>query len=101
MSEGPVVTPEVTYADATAGITWLTDVLGLEPTLVVPDDDGTILHAELAWRDGFVFVGSKDDEDGWNPGAVQRVPGRRVGRGRRRHARPGPGPRGRRGHPGG
>jgi uncharacterized glyoxalase superfamily protein PhnB len=67
-ASGPFVTPEVTYADAKAGITWLNDVLGLEPTLVVPDDDGTILHAELQWRGGFVFVGSKDESEPWNLG---------------------------------
>jgi len=65
---GPFVTPEVSYADAKAGITWLTDVLGLMPTLVVPDEDGTVMHAELAWRGHFVFVGSSDESDPWDLG---------------------------------
>ena len=67
-ARGPLVTPEVTYTDAVAGITWLTDILGLVATLVVPDEDGTVMHAELEWRGGFVFIGSKGDAEPWELG---------------------------------
>jgi len=66
---GPMVTPDVSYVDAPAGIRWLHDVLGLDPTLVIPDDDdGSIVHAELAWRGGFVFIGSRTEGEPWELG---------------------------------
>ena len=52
----PSVTPALHYRDAPAAIRFLTEVLGFEQNFVVPGHDGSILHAELRWRNGFVFV---------------------------------------------
>jgi PhnB protein len=48
------------YADARAGIAFLTDVLGFEPQIVVPDerDPSVIRHSELAWPEGGVVQAS-------------------------------------------
>jgi uncharacterized glyoxalase superfamily protein PhnB len=54
----PSVTPALHYRDAPEAIRFLTDVLGFEENFVVPGRDGSILHAELRWRNGFVFVRS-------------------------------------------
>ena len=52
----PSVTPALHYRDAPEAIRFLTEVLGFEQNFVVPGHDGSILHAELRWRNGFVFV---------------------------------------------
>jgi PhnB protein len=43
----------VNYADAEAGIRFMTEVLGFEPVLVVPGEEpGVIAHSELRWPEG-------------------------------------------------
>lgn len=44
----------IPYADAPAGIRFLTDVLGFEPQVVVanPDDESVIEHSQLRWPEG-------------------------------------------------
>lgn len=59
----PSVTPALPYLDAPAAIRFLTEIFGLRATLVVPAHDGSILHAELQWRNGFVFVESAEAPD--------------------------------------
>jgi PhnB protein len=56
------------YADARAGIAFLTDVLGFEPHLVVPDehDPSVIVHSQLAWPEGGVVQASTAGRPG-NP----------------------------------
>lgn len=54
----PTVYPTLGYVDAPAAIDWLTKTFGLEATLVVPGEDGTILHAQLAWGHGQVMLSS-------------------------------------------
>ncbi|WP_029434250.1 VOC family protein [Blastococcus sp. URHD0036] len=68
----PTVWPAFRAADAPALIRWLVDVLGFTETLVVPGDDGLVVHAELAWPPGGgVMLGSARDDGGWDvqPGA--------------------------------
>lgn len=56
------------YADALAGIRFLTDVLGFVPQLVVPDDaDPTVIHhSQLAWPEGGVVQAGSANRPG-NP----------------------------------
>jgi uncharacterized glyoxalase superfamily protein PhnB len=42
------------YRNAPAAIDWLCQVFGFEKQLVVPDDDGTILHAQLGFGNGMI-----------------------------------------------
>jgi uncharacterized glyoxalase superfamily protein PhnB len=51
------------YRDAPAAIDWLGQAFGFEPTVVAPDDDGGIAHAELRLGDAVVIVFS--DRDGY------------------------------------
>ena len=48
--KSPVI-PTMRYRDARAAIDWLCRVLGFSPHLVVPDEDGTIAHAQLTLGD--------------------------------------------------
>ena len=52
------VIPCLRYRNAPAAIDWLGRVFGFEPQLVVPDDDGTIAHAQLRFGNGMIMVGS-------------------------------------------
>jgi uncharacterized glyoxalase superfamily protein PhnB len=60
---GPTLTPSVMYADATAGIQWLTEVLGLKLKSLYQTPDGQTAFAELVWRTGIVFVSSRPPAD--------------------------------------
>lgn len=52
------VIPGLRYRDASAAIEWLCEVIGFERQLVVPNDDGTIAHAQLAFGNGMIMLGS-------------------------------------------
>jgi len=52
------VIPVLRYRNAPAAIEWLCQVFGFERQLVVPNDDGTIVHAQLGFGNGMIMVGS-------------------------------------------
>lgn len=57
------VIPCMRYRDAPAAIEWLCDTFGFEPQLVVPNEDGTIAHAQLSFGNGMIMLGSAFDTD--------------------------------------
>lgn len=57
------IIPGMRYRDAPAAIDWLCDVLGFERRLVVPNEDGTIAHAQLVLGNGMVMLGSAHDSE--------------------------------------
>lgn len=62
----PTVWPALRYDDAPAALRFLVDVFGFREALVVPDDDGDIVHAELRWPEGggVMFGSTAHSEDG-------------------------------------
>ncbi|MEQ3552216.1 VOC family protein [Pseudonocardia nematodicida] len=62
----PTVWPALRYDDAPAARTFLVDVFGFREALVVPDDDGDIVHAELRWPEGggVMFGSTKNSGNG-------------------------------------
>jgi uncharacterized glyoxalase superfamily protein PhnB len=52
------VIPCMRYRNAPAAIEWLCQVFGLEKQLVVPGEDGTIMHAQLSFGNGMIMLGS-------------------------------------------
>ena len=52
------VIPCLRYRDAPKAIEWLCSVFGFEKQLVVPNEDGTIAHAQLSFGNGMVMLGS-------------------------------------------
>ena len=52
------VIPTLRYRDAPAAIDWLCDVFGFERRLVVPGEDGTVVHSQLQFGNGLVMVSS-------------------------------------------
>ena len=57
------VIPCMRYRDAPAAIEWLCDTFGFEPQLVVPNEDGTIAHAQLAFGNSMIMLGSVFDTE--------------------------------------
>ncbi len=57
------VIPCVRYRDEPAAIEWLGRAFGFEKHLVVPNADGTITHAELAFGNGMLMVGTLPGSD--------------------------------------
>lgn len=62
------------YADALAGIAFLTDVLGFVPQIVVPsaDDPAVIEHSQLRWPEGGVVQAGSANRPG-NPYSARPV----------------------------
>jgi uncharacterized glyoxalase superfamily protein PhnB len=57
------VIPCIRYRDAPAAIEWLCDTFGFETQLVVPNEDGTIAHAQLSFGNGMIMLGSVFDTE--------------------------------------
>ena len=57
------VIPCLRYRNAPAAIDWLCRVYGFEKHLVVPNDDGTIAHAQLSFGNGMIMLGSVVDSE--------------------------------------
>ena len=57
------VIPCMRYRDAPAAIDWLCTTLGFEATLVVPNEDGTIAHAQLSFGNSMIMLGSVFDTE--------------------------------------
>ena len=52
------VIPCLRYRDAPKAIEWLSSTFGFEQQLVVPNEDGSIAHAQLSFGNGMVMLGS-------------------------------------------
>jgi uncharacterized glyoxalase superfamily protein PhnB len=57
------VIPCLRYRDAPAAIEWLCRAFGFEKQLVVPNEDGTIAHAQLNFGNGMIMLGSVMDTE--------------------------------------
>jgi uncharacterized glyoxalase superfamily protein PhnB len=52
------VIPVLRYRDAPAAIEWLCRTFGFEKRLVVPNEDGTVAHAQLGFGNGMIMLAS-------------------------------------------
>jgi uncharacterized glyoxalase superfamily protein PhnB len=60
----PTFFPSLRYRDANAAIEWLERAFGFRHLLTVPDDDGGVAHAEMAFGTGVFMLGSiRDGEE--------------------------------------
>ncbi|GGX94523.1 VOC family protein [Streptomyces hiroshimensis] len=55
----PSIYPTLLYRDAKAAIAQLTKAFGFTRAALYESQDGTVLHAELAYGNGRVMIGSK------------------------------------------
>lgn len=61
------------YRNAPAAIDWLCEVFGFTRHLVVPGEEGKIVHAQLALGNGMIMLGSERDD---HHGRMVTVPGK-------------------------
>jgi uncharacterized glyoxalase superfamily protein PhnB len=57
------IIPCMRYRDAPAAIEWLCSTFGFEKQLVVPNEDGSIAHAQLSYGNGMIMLGSIFDTE--------------------------------------
>jgi uncharacterized glyoxalase superfamily protein PhnB len=57
------IIPCMRYRDAPAAIEWLCRAFGFDRQLVVPNEDGTIAHAQLGYGNGMIMLGSVFDTE--------------------------------------
>jgi uncharacterized glyoxalase superfamily protein PhnB len=72
------VVPTLRYRNAPAAIEWLCTTFGFERHLVVPGEGGTIVHAQLAYGNGMIMLGTADS--GTEFGRVMQQPDEAGGR---------------------
>ncbi|MET9698033.1 VOC family protein [Streptomyces sp. NPDC006529] len=59
MAGVPTIFPTLLYRDAQAAIKLLTEAFGFTQAAVYEGEDGAVMHAELAYGNGMVMLGSK------------------------------------------
>src|SRR5688572_11019225 len=52
------IIPVLRYRDAPVAIEWLCQTFGFEKNLVVPNEDGSIAHAQLSFGNRMIMLGS-------------------------------------------
>ena len=52
------IIPSILYKDATAAIEWLCNAFGFEKHMIVPGENGIIVHAQLTLGDIMIMTGS-------------------------------------------
>lgn len=55
------IIPNLRYEDAPAAIDWLCRAFGFERHLVVPDERGVIVHAQLVFEGGMIMLAAAQD----------------------------------------
>jgi uncharacterized glyoxalase superfamily protein PhnB len=58
-SSRPSFIPSVVYRDNRAALKWLEQAFGFEPSEILTDAEGKIVHAEMTYGDGVVMIGSE------------------------------------------
>jgi uncharacterized glyoxalase superfamily protein PhnB len=59
--------PAIFYKDPRAALEWLEKAFGFETTLLITDDNGNPVHAEMSFGDGYIMVGYEWHERAKSP----------------------------------
>ncbi|MCC0098868.1 VOC family protein [Streptomyces flavotricini] len=59
MAGVPSICPTLRYRDAKAAVRLITEAFGFSQIAVYEGEDGAVMHAELAYGNGLVMLGSK------------------------------------------
>lgn len=59
---GSAIIPTIQYKDAKAAIDWLCEAFGFEKHLIVPGEDGIIVHAQLSYGNAMIMLGSANEK---------------------------------------
>jgi uncharacterized glyoxalase superfamily protein PhnB len=63
MTIGGRVMPNLSYQDAHTAIEWLCDTFGFTAKMVVPGEDGGVVHAQLVIGNALVMVASEQRDE--------------------------------------
>ena len=55
----PTFGPAVIYKDPRAAVVWLEMVFSFKPAMLITDQDGNLVHAEMRFGDGTIMLGSE------------------------------------------
>lgn len=55
----PAFIPSLVYKDNRAAIAWLQKAFGFEPSEILTDAEGHVVHAEMTHEDGIVMIGNE------------------------------------------
>jgi len=58
-SPRPSFIPSLAYRDNRTALAWLQEAFGFEPSMILTDSEGNIVHAEMTYGDGAVMIGSE------------------------------------------
>ncbi|HEY6515637.1 MAG TPA: VOC family protein [Steroidobacteraceae bacterium] len=58
-SSRPAFIPSLAYKNNRAALAWLEKAFGFEPSEILSDGAGNIVHAEMTYGDGVVMIGSE------------------------------------------
>jgi uncharacterized glyoxalase superfamily protein PhnB len=57
--ERPAFIPSLVYQDNRKALQWLEQAFGFEPSEILTDSEGQIVHAEMSYGGGVVMIGSE------------------------------------------
>ena len=66
----PTMFPYFSYRDANAALEWLESAFGFERVVAYPDENGSIVHAEMRFDGGALMMGTGEPPQVLDPGAV-------------------------------
>ncbi|MBL1278287.1 MAG: VOC family protein [Ectothiorhodospiraceae bacterium] len=58
------ITPYVFYNDVAKAVEWLETAFGFEKTMVMPDPEGKVVHAEMKLQDAGIMMGLASEQQG-------------------------------------
>jgi len=58
----PSIIPYLHYDDVRAALEWLAKTFGFRVRLSLPGSDGSVMHAEMSFGDGFLMLGPAEQE---------------------------------------
>jgi uncharacterized glyoxalase superfamily protein PhnB len=58
------IVPYLAYEDGASAIEFLCRAFGFDERVRVPREDGTVMHAEIVYKDNVVMLGTPLDEEG-------------------------------------
>ena len=66
----PTLTSALAYKDPEAAIKWLQKAFGFEPSMLIRDESGKLVHSELRLGNSLIMVGDEWAENVKAPGSV-------------------------------
>ena len=70
MTRRPALAPALAYQDPRSALDWLQRAFGFEVVMIIKDEQGNPVHAELRHGDGVMMIGSEWHADTKSPASI-------------------------------